>query len=142
MSLTSEFQELREGRKIPMGRRRDENRKGGTVQKQLRYLPSKNDIGICFFLPPPYVRIEEMRCNILCCGWAAKTASQQLRHGFLYPRPLLLLLDPRANEAAAAAVQLVRQRAHLSRFIHRQRQQKRRGPKKELASAAAALVAT
>lgn len=27
----------------------------GTVQKQLRYLPSKNDIGICFFLPPPYV---------------------------------------------------------------------------------------
>jgi hypothetical protein len=80
-----------------------------------------------------------MRCNILCCGWAAKTASQQLRHGFLYPRPLLLLLDPRANEAAAAAVQLVRRRAHLSRFIH---QQKRRGPKKELASAAAALVAT
>jgi hypothetical protein len=38
-----------------------------------------------------------MRCNILCCGWAAKTASQQLRHGFLYPRALLLLLDPRAQ---------------------------------------------
>jgi hypothetical protein len=116
--------------------------RGGTVQKQLRYLPSKNDIGICFFLPPPYVHIEEMRCNILCCGWAAKTASQQLRHGFLYPRPLLLLLDPRANEAAAAAVQLVRRRAHLSRFFHKPRQQKPRGPKKELASAAAALVAT
>jgi hypothetical protein len=28
MSLTSEFQELSEGRKIQMGRRRDENRKG------------------------------------------------------------------------------------------------------------------
>jgi hypothetical protein len=36
----------------------------------------------------------------------------------------------------------VRRRAHLSRFIHQQRQQKPRGPKKELASAAAALVAT
>jgi hypothetical protein len=36
----------------------------------------------------------------------------------------------------------VRRRAHLSRFFHQQRQQKPRGPKKELASAAAALVAT
>jgi hypothetical protein len=92
------------------------------------------------FSSPLHTYIEEMRCNILC--GCKKKASQQLRHGFLYPRPLLLLLDPRANEAAAAAVQLVRQRAHLSRFIHRQRQQKRRGPKKELASAAAVLVAT
>jgi hypothetical protein len=140
MSLTSEFQELREGRKIPMGRRRDENRKGGTVQKQLRYLPSKNDIGICFFLPPPYVRIEEMRCNILCCGWAAKTASQQLRHGFLYPRALLLLLDPRAQMNAPPFNLCADER--ISPGFHRQRQQKRRGPKKELASAAAALVAT
>lgn len=124
------------GRKIQMGRRRDENRKGGTVQKQLRYLPSKNDIGICFFLPPPYVRIEEMRCNILC--GCRKRPRNSCAMGFYIHGHCCCCWIRRQNESAA--VQLVRRRAHLSRFFHRQRQQKPR--RKELASAAAALVAT
>jgi hypothetical protein len=47
------------------------------------------------FSSPLHTYIEEMRCNILC--GCKKKASQQLRHGFLYPRALLLLLDPRAQ---------------------------------------------
>lgn len=75
---------------------KNENRgrkKKRNLQKQLRYLPPKNDIGIC--LAP-----HERRCNILS-SWAAKKKKSAATAAMGFIRALLL--DGTPNETVRRA---------------------------------------